>query len=184
MARWGYLLDTENARIHTKNVASMALATLLHKYGVRDKHVTAKAVAAINHLTRTWSSPTPSRASRRSATPPARQPRPTLMTFLRVGDVMSIQLGGHFHAAYVLQLHRDRGGTFPGIEFYAGRFDRIPAAEELICAAWRASTAGDGRPPHPGSDNAKQNAMWIQFPLVMGRLTVRSRTRSAWEEPQ
>jgi hypothetical protein len=53
------------------------------------------------------------------------------MTFLRVGDIVSIQLGGHFHAAYVLQLHRDRGGTFPVIEFYAGRFDRIPAAEQL-----------------------------------------------------
>jgi hypothetical protein len=140
MARWGCLLDAENARIHTKNVAWVALATLLHKYGVRDKHVTAKAVAAIDHLNKdVVLSDAFARQSvaikdllRSAPTPPARQPRrPTLMTFLRVGDVISIQSDGHFHAAYVLQLHRDGGGTFPVIEFYAGRFDRIPAAEEL-----------------------------------------------------
>jgi hypothetical protein len=53
------------------------------------------------------------------------------MTFLRAGDVVSIQLDGQFHAACVLKLHKDSGGTFPVIGFYEGRFERIPTAENL-----------------------------------------------------
>jgi hypothetical protein len=52
MARWECLLGAEDAPIHTKNVAWVALATLLHKYSVSDKHVAAKAVAVIDHLNR------------------------------------------------------------------------------------------------------------------------------------
>jgi hypothetical protein len=140
LARWGCLFDAKRAPIHMKNVAWVAFATLLHKYGVCDQHVTAKAVAAIDHLNEdVVLSDAFARQSvaikdllKSAPTPPARQPRrPMLMTFLRVGDVISIQLDRYFHAAYVLQVHRDRGGTFPVIEFYAGRFGNIPAAEEL-----------------------------------------------------
>lgn len=67
------------------------------------------------------------------------------MTLLRIGDVISIQLGGYFHAAYMLGLHRDMGGTLPAIEFYEGRYDHLPTAEDLAGRATaRGSTAADG----------------------------------------
>ena len=31
----------------------------------------------------------------------------------------------------LLDLHKDSGGTFPMIEFYEGRFKRVPAAQDL-----------------------------------------------------
>src|SRR5262249_11342744 len=135
MARWRCLLDAENAPIHMKRVVWVALATLLHKYGICDEDITAQAVAAIDHLNKdvvlSDAFPRQSEAIKvflKSAPIlPTRRPRqPKLMTFLRIGDIVSIQLGGYFHAAYVLELYRDMGGSYPVIEFYEGRFDRIP----------------------------------------------------------
>jgi hypothetical protein len=140
MARWRCLLDAGNAHVHTKNIAWVALATLLHRYGFRDKHITAKALTAIDDLnkdvvlsdafarqskaTKAFLQSTPKQLTRRPQ-------RPKPETFLRVGDVVSIELNRYFHPAFVLALHRDRGGTFPVIEFYEGRFKHIPAPEDL-----------------------------------------------------
>ncbi|GII04206.1 hypothetical protein [Planobispora takensis] len=53
------------------------------------------------------------------------------VTFLRPADVVSIELDAAFHAAFVLQLHDDKGGQCPVIEFYAGRFPLPPTARQL-----------------------------------------------------
>jgi hypothetical protein len=51
------------------------------------------------------------------------------LTLLRPGDVVSVQLGDRFHAAYV---HDVVGaGDQPVIEFYAGRFPEPPGMEQL-----------------------------------------------------
>jgi len=140
MARWRCLLDAASAHIHTKNIAWVALATLLHKYGFRDEHITARALTAIDDLNKdvvlsdgfARQSEAIKAFLRSEPTPLTRAPRrPRLETFLRVGDVVSIQLDGYFHAAYVRELYRDSGGTFPVIEFYQGRFERFPTAEDL-----------------------------------------------------
>ncbi|WP_328682944.1 hypothetical protein [Streptomyces sp. NBC_00343] len=49
-------------------------------------------------------------------------PRP--LTFLRAGDVLSVELGGRFHAAYVWEV--EGLNETPVIEFYADTFSRRP----------------------------------------------------------
>jgi hypothetical protein len=140
LARWRCLLDADNVANHLKNVAWVALATLLHKYGFAEQDITAKALTAIDDLNRevvlsdafARQSDAIKALLRSTPTPRTRRPpRPKPITFLRPGDAVSIQLDGYFYAAYVLELHRDRGGSFPVIEFYEGRFERLSAAQDL-----------------------------------------------------
>jgi hypothetical protein len=148
-ARWRCLLDADDATAHAKNVARVALATLLHKYGVRDENVTAEALQAIDDLNQAGGlSEAFERQSgaiksllRSAPAPRARRPpRPRPVTSLRPGDVVSIQLNRYFHAADVLSVDGDAGGTSPVIDFYEGRFQRMPAVEELARL-----TTGPGR---------------------------------------
>lgn len=63
-------------------------------------------------------------------TPLTRRPRiPRTVTFLRPGDVVTIQLGDRFHAAFVHELHD--ANEFPEIEFYAGSFAQPPTIAQL-----------------------------------------------------
>ncbi|MCF1592903.1 hypothetical protein [Streptomyces muensis] len=55
--------------------------------------------------------------------------RPRTVTFLRPGDVVSIQLADSCHAAFVHELHG--ANEFPVIEFYAGSFTQPPTMAQL-----------------------------------------------------
>jgi hypothetical protein len=140
LARWRCLLDSGSTPAHVKDIARVALATLLHKYGFAEQDVTASALTAVDDLNRgvVLSGAFGRQAAEIKAllcSPPVprtrRPPRTRAMTFLRPGDVVSIQLDQWFQAAYVIELHSDNGGTFPVIEFYQGRFYRVPAAADL-----------------------------------------------------
>jgi hypothetical protein len=139
LARWRCLLDGDDALPSRKNVVRVALATVLHKYGFQDADITAQAVTAIDELNRDV---VLSDAFERQSddikkflsAPPlplTRKPsvsRPT--TFLRAGDVLSIELGGRFHAAYVWGV--SGFNETPRLEFYAGTFTEPPTMSDLM----------------------------------------------------
>lgn len=138
LTRWRCLLDADDVPVATRNVVWVALATLLHKYGLRDDVLTTKALTAVDELNRdvvlsdTFARQSGAITSFLRSAPTAltrrpRQPRP--VTFLRVGDVVSLEADGRFHAAFVRSIHG--ANEFPIIEFYAGTFARRPTVEQL-----------------------------------------------------
>lgn len=147
LTRWRCLLDSDEARPATRNVVRVALATLLHKYGFQDAGVTAEAVEAVDALNRDvvlgdafarqseeikqflCSAPAP--LTRKPASPRS-------LTFLRPGDVLSVELSGRFHAAYVWKVNGLN--ETPVIEFYAGTFAQPPTPADLA----------DGEAARPG----------------------------------
>jgi hypothetical protein len=138
LTRWRCLLEADDAAPAVKNQVWVALATLLHKYGLSDDIITARALTAIDELNRdvvlsdSFYHQTPAIKTflQSPPVPLNRRPRrPRPVTFLRPGDLLSIQLDGHFHAAFV---HRVEGvNEYPIIEFYAGRFHQPPTLAQL-----------------------------------------------------
>ncbi|MBG0831615.1 hypothetical protein HS041_28190 [Planomonospora sp. ID67723] len=140
LRRWRCLLQAPDTDTTTRDIAWVALATLLHKYGMRADDVTAAALRALDGLddAAVLSKAFPRRSPvirallQSPPVPPARRPpRRRAVTFLRPADVVSIELDAGFHAAFVLQLHDDKGGQCPVIEFYAGRFSVPPTVRQL-----------------------------------------------------
>ncbi|GGS98088.1 hypothetical protein GCM10010156_65360 [Planobispora rosea] len=140
LRRWRCLLQATEVDTTTRDIAWVALATLVHKYGMRADDVTAAALRAIDDLDEaavlsaafTRRSPAIRALLQSPPVPPVRRPpRRRAVTFLRPADVVSIELDGAFHAAFVLHLHEDKGGQCPVIEFYAGRFAAPPTVRQL-----------------------------------------------------
>ncbi|MET9083060.1 hypothetical protein ABZX77_14395 [Streptomyces sp. NPDC004237] len=138
LTRWRCLLDAADATATAKDVGWVALATLLHKYGFHDGATTARAVASVDELNRhvllsdmfERQSPAIKALLQEAPTPLTRRPRsPRTVTFLRPGDVVSIQVADRFHAAFVHELHG--ANEFPVIEFYAGSFAQLPTMAQL-----------------------------------------------------
>lgn len=138
LLRWRCLLDAEDIGPVTKNVARVALATLLHKYGFQDPGTTADALRAVDELNEgvvlsdafERQSPEIKKLLESAPVPLTRRPRrPRTLSFLRPGDVISFELSGRFHAAFVREMNG--ANEFPVIEFYAGTFTRPPTWAEL-----------------------------------------------------
>ncbi|MFC4080086.1 hypothetical protein [Amycolatopsis samaneae] len=138
-ARWRCVLEADDVPSLTKNVVRVALATVLHKYGFQDAAVTAEAVEAVDELNReVVLSDAFERQSadikaflRSTPEPLTHKPRrPRSLTFLRPGDVLSIELGGRFHAAYVWKV--TGVNEIPVIEFYTGTFAGPPVLTDLV----------------------------------------------------
>ncbi|GIJ22356.1 hypothetical protein [Micromonospora lutea] len=138
LARWRCLLDADDTAPDTRHRGWVALAVLLHRYGLTDEAVTAHALTSIDALNRdvvlsdafARQSPT---IKRFLTTPPSaltRRPRrPSALTLLRPGDVISIQVAAKFYTAFVRQVAASR--AYPVIEFYSGSFDRPPTLGQL-----------------------------------------------------
>ncbi|MGX6603440.1 hypothetical protein ACWKSP_15055 [Micromonosporaceae bacterium Da 78-11] len=138
LARWRCLLDAEDASAAYRDKMWVALATLLHRYGLQDDTVTDRAVTAVDDLDRdvvladTFARQAPAiKAFLRSPpTPLTRRPRqPRATTLFRAGDVLSVQHDGRFHAAFVREVHGT--GRYPVIELYAGVFGSPPTLAQL-----------------------------------------------------
>lgn len=140
LARWNSVFQADEQQVAPlyRHKAWLALATLLHKYGLADHAITTQALAAISELNRAVA--LDDSFYRRSdefiadlQSPPAalaRKPSlPDDTTFYRARDVIAIELDGRFHAAYVHRLARINES--PIIEFYAGTFDHVPTLEAL-----------------------------------------------------
>ena len=136
LARWDCVLratEDEVSRLY-KQKTRLALATVMHKYGLQDGRVTADAIAAIDELNeavalsddffrksepiKAFLSAPPKSLSRRPA-------RPESLTFLRAGDVIALQVAGRYHAAYV---HEVGQNVAPVLELY----DFVSAAKPAL----------------------------------------------------
>ncbi|MFF9346257.1 hypothetical protein [Streptomyces sp. NPDC014734] len=138
LRRWRCLLDGEDAGAASRNVARVALAALLHKYGFQDPHTTAAALRAVDDLNHDVvlsdaferRSPEIKELLASAPVPLTRRPRrPRALSFLRPGDVISFEVSGRFHGAFVRDVHD--ADEFPVVEFYAGSFTRPPTWAEL-----------------------------------------------------
>lgn len=140
LARWNSVLQADAAQVAPlyRHKAWLALATLLHRYGLADSHITAQAVTAIGELNREVAlSDTFCRRSeefaeslRKAPVPLTRKPTlPDSTTFYRAHDVITIHLDGKYYAAYVH--HLTRINESPIIEFYAHAFDEVPTLEQI-----------------------------------------------------
>lgn len=154
LRRWNCVLnagdDAVSALYRQKTV--VALVILLHKYGIADAALTARANTAIDAmndavaLSDDFHRKTGDIKTAFLRTPPAALKRapglPDSLTFYRAGDVVSYQLDGRYYAAYV---HRCGGiNESPVIEFYDAVFDHVPAIEALQGKTARGRRYNDG----------------------------------------
>lgn len=149
LLRWRCLFDAEDVGPAAKDIARVALATLLHKYGFQDPGTTAGALRAVDELNRhvvlcdafERHSPEIKKLLESAPVPLTRRPRaPRALSLPRTGGMISFELAGRFHAAYAREM--TGGNEFPVIEFYAGTFARPPVEAEL---SDRAAAAERGR---------------------------------------
>ncbi|MCU7645377.1 hypothetical protein [Pseudomonas piscis] len=153
LARWNCVLLADESQVAPlyRHKAWLALATLLHKYGLAEPGITARAVEAIEELNRAVA--LGDKFHQRSQefgaglqAPPvalARKPAlPDSVTFYRAGDVLAIQLESRFYAAYVHRLGSINES--PIIEFYAQVFDQVPTLEQLQQAPAQGELYNDG----------------------------------------
>ncbi len=154
LRRWNCVLqagdDAASPLYRDKTV--VALAILLHKYGIADAGILDRADAAIDALNEAvalsddFHRKTGAIKTAFLRTPPAPLKRapglPDSLTFYRAGDVVSYQLEGRYHAVFV---HRcAQTNQSPVIEFYDAVFDHVPAIDELRDKPARGRRYNDG----------------------------------------
>lgn len=140
LLRWNCVLEAEGTAVSDsyKQKTVLALAILLHKYGIAEKAITTQALSAIDKLNDAVvlsndffrKSEEIKKIISSSPTQLVRKPViPESITFYRKKDVISIQLGKKFYGAYI---HDDLGiNESPIIEFYDAIFDKVPTIQEL-----------------------------------------------------
>ncbi len=155
LRRWNCVLQAGDATAtpRYRDTAAVALAIVLHKYGIADDAVNARADAGIDALNDAvalsddFHRKTDAIKSALLRTPPVplrRAPgQPDNLSFHRAGDVVSFQLDGRHHAAYVHGCARTNES--PIVEFYDAVFDRLPTFAELAGTLARGVPCNDGR---------------------------------------
>ncbi|GEM_PF-200993 len=154
LRRWNCVLQAgdDTASPLYRHKTAVALAILLHKYGISDAAISTRADAGIDALNEAVAlsddfhrktDDIKSAFLRTPPTPPKRAPGlPDSLTFYRSGDVVSYQLDGRHYAAYV---HRcARINQSPVIEFYDAVFDHVPDIGELQDKRARGRRYNDG----------------------------------------
>lgn len=153
LARWNCILEgsAEEVSAGYADKTALALALLLHKHGMAEPALTLRAVQAIDKLNAAVALSDAFFKNSDAikvllASPPvALKKRPSTrdnLTFLRAQDVIAIQLGQYFYAAYV---HEISGfNEYPIIELYEGRFDSRPATADVQGRAAWGETYNDG----------------------------------------
>lgn len=154
LRRWNCVLQAgdDAASPLYRHKTAVALAVLLHKYGIADASIADRADAAIDALNEAvalsddFHRKTAAIKTAFLRTPPAPLKRapglPDSLTFYRAGDVVSYQLDGRHYAAYV---HRcAQTNQSPVIEFYDAAFDQVPGIDDLQGKPARGRRYDDG----------------------------------------
>ncbi|HEX8017338.1 MAG TPA: hypothetical protein VF465_19065 [Flavobacterium sp.] len=140
LLRWNCVLNADHTEVtdNYKRTTFVALAVILHKYGLKDSEITEKAIEAIDALNRDVvlsddffrKSDQIKKLISSEPVPLRRKPSlPDNITFYRPKDVIAIQLDKHFYCAYIHTLSRPNES--PIIEFYDNIFDKVPEIQEL-----------------------------------------------------
>ncbi|MEP2279465.1 hypothetical protein [Maribacter sp.] len=139
LTRWNCVLKAETGLVrYYKEKVYLTLATQLHKYGFSDKHITEKALEAIDLLNDNVvlsddffrKSPKIKEFLKTKPTALKRKPsRQKNITFFRENDVISINIDGTYYIAFI---HKLIGvNESPVIEFYEQVFNRPPKLEDI-----------------------------------------------------
>jgi hypothetical protein len=153
LPRWNCVLNAGKDEVADlyKQKTFLALAVVLRKYGVADKAITKKALAAIDKLNKAvalsgdFFRKTDRIKALIESEPEPLKRRPSYrdsLTFYRAGDVVSIQLGDLYYAAYVHEILRFNEA--PLIELYDAVFDRRPVLEEVLGKRAKGGYYNDG----------------------------------------
>ena len=156
-SRWNCVLEAPDDEVSPlyRNKTWLALATLLHKYGLADAQITAHALLAIDELndavalSDSFFHRSEAFKAELGEAPKPRTRKPSMpdsITFYRARDVISIQLDGRYYAAYVLGCAYTNAS--PVLEFYDGVFDRRPNLEEIVALPARGETFTTDPRPH------------------------------------
>jgi len=152
LTRWNCLLLAETGLAkYYKEKVYVILATLLHKYGFSDKHITEKALEAIDVLNDNVvlsddffrKSPKIKEFLKTKPTALKRKPsRQKNTTFFRENDLVSINIDNTYYIAFV---HKLTGvNESPVIEFYDETFNRPPKLEDIKIKKARGQQYNDG----------------------------------------
>lgn len=161
--RWNCAFNASNEEVteRFREIARVAAAVMLHKYGFHEKKCTERALAAIDNLNHQvvlsdyfFRHADQAKSLIESAPIPLkRRPAvPTAVTFWREGDIVSYLLDGRYYAIYVHEI--ERGNTAPIVEFFDIRLDRPPTASDVIGANAR------GAPYYKGGRRVKKYAAY------------------------
>jgi hypothetical protein len=153
LTRWNCVLNAGTAlKDHYKQLTTLALATLLHKYGFADAKITANANHAIDELNKHvilsddfYRKSTDIKQLLATAPSPLKK-RPSVsaaVTFYRAQDVVSVQVGNRFYAAYVYSIIGINES--PVIGFYNGVFHKRPSMNDLASLTAKGLVYNDGQ---------------------------------------
>ena len=153
LLRWNCVLNADETEVtkNYKRTTIVALAVILHKYGLTDPEIVEKAIDSIDALNRDVvlsddffrKSDQIKKIISSAPAPLKRKPSlPDNITFYRPKDVIAIQLGSHFYCAYIHK--HSRPNESPIIEFYDKKFDKVPEIEELKKLQGKGQLYNDG----------------------------------------
>ncbi len=153
LPRWNCVLNAGKDEVADlyKQKTILALAVVLHKYGVADKAITKKALTAVDKLNKAvalsdgFFRKTDQIKALIESEPEPLKRRPSYrdsLTFYRAGDVVAIQLGDVYYAAHVHEILRFNEA--PLIELYDAEFSRRPALEEVLGKRAKGGPYNDG----------------------------------------
>lgn len=137
--RWNCVLLANNGlEKNYKETVTVALALLLHKYGLSDTEITEKAIKSIDVLNKNVAlSDDFFRKSKDIKSLVSSIPKPLTkkpnriesITFYRAKDIISIQYKEKYYCAYILQI--TGVNESPILEFYDIIFDKKPQLKDL-----------------------------------------------------
>lgn len=154
LLRWNCVLAADHAEVTPiyQEKTVLALAVLLHKYGLVERNITQKALQAIDILNKEvilsddFACKSDEIKQLLLSAPSPLNRKPSIsenITFYRAQDVIAMQLENKYYAAYVHGLTGPNES--PIVEFYDGVFDCIPNLEQLKGTKAIGATYNDGK---------------------------------------
>lgn len=152
LARWQFALDAERYPETSDIYAAqcwLALATLLHKYGITHPKSCEKALVAIDLLNDKvvladsffhQADAMKAFLGTEPVIPKKKPGSPKALTFYREGDLLAIRYQDIYLAAYVYRIQAPN--AYPLIGFYQAVFDQLPTTEELLATPAAGDAAG------------------------------------------
>jgi hypothetical protein len=153
MNRWECALNASDDEVSSnyKQKLQLALAILLHKYGIKNESIVARAIESVRQLNAMVALSDAFARNENEIIEFLKKPalplkkRPAIresITFYRAGDIVAIQYKNQFYAAYI---HRvGNFNSYPCLELYDVVFDHRPTVDEVIHCSAKGHKYNDG----------------------------------------